>query len=221
MKEKNKIVISIVAVALIIALVGGGTYAYWTWQSANNTVVNFTVTGGTMSIDGGGNITTKSLAPAQCTNTTYAIQRKVKVMATNETSSAMTGTIQLKVNSLTVASGHNALNATNKASIKYALVSVTEAQYEASSFTKTGDTCATGAAATGNFGSYSTGGTITLLNNLSVPANSSNNAFYYELYLWIDKSYTGTATTGTTVKDALQDLTINLEWQGSMTNQVS
>ncbi|MBR7041910.1 MAG: SipW-dependent-type signal peptide-containing protein, partial [Bacilli bacterium] len=55
--DNNKTIIAIVAVALLIALVGGGTYAYWSWRSNNNTAVSFTVSGGTMTIDGGGNIT--------------------------------------------------------------------------------------------------------------------------------------------------------------------
>ena len=130
----------------------------------------------------------------------------------------MTGTIGLNIAALTAAQG--TLNSTNKASIKYALVTVTQSQYENSAFTKTADTCATSATASGNFGSKSTGGTISLIDNLSITANNTTTA-YYEFYLWIDKTY-GNSTygaTGTTISDPLQDLTINLTWTGSMTNQ--
>ncbi len=222
MKDNTKVIISIVLVALIIVLVGGGTYAYWQWQSNTTQQTNITVTipsqgNITMKIDGGGDITTKTLAPAQCTNTTYAIQRKVKVTAENGTSTPMKGTIALNVAALTAAQG--TLNSTNKASIKYALVSTDATQYAATGFSKTGDACATSAAASGTFGSVSTGGTITLINNLSIVANNTTTA-YYELYLWIDKGYTGATTTGTSITDPLQDLTIRLTWTGSMTNQV-
>lgn len=232
MKKNRSLILSIVAVTAIIALVIGGTYAYWQWQSANNTVVSFTVSGGTMTIDGGGDINgTKVLAPAQCTNTTYAIQRKVQVTATNETTTAMTGVVGLHIDALTAAQG--TLNATNKAFIKYALVTTNQTQYEATGFSKTADACATSATAQGNFGSLSTGDDIALLSGLTVPAKSgnTNGSFtgYYELYIWIDKTYgdnpdsnavvPGYGATGTTIIDPLQDLTLNLSWTGSMTNE--
>ena len=215
--DNNKTIIAIVAVALLIALVGGGTYAYWSWRSNNNTAVSFTVSGGTMTIDGGGNITAKNLAPAACTNTNYAIQRKVKVTMSNETTTPMVGTIKLNVVGLTAS--HGTLSSTHTQSLNYALVSVTSSEYSASTWKG----CATNVA-TGTFSSYSTGSAITLLNNLSVPALSGTTAgtatYYYELYIWISPSYTGATSSGTTITDPMQDLTLNLAWAGSMTNQV-
>ena len=221
MKKNKSIIISIIIVALIIILVGGATYAYWQWQSTNEQQTNISVTipgqgSITMTIDGGGNITTKKLAPAQCTNDTYAIQRKVKVTASNNTGTAMTGTIGLTVAALTPA--HGSLDAANKEYIRYALVSTTQSEYEAATFTKSADACATGAVTSGNFSTFSASSTITLANNIAIAGTGTTNA-YYELYLWIDKDYPGVTTVGTTVTDPLQDLTINLTWTGSMTNQ--
>ena len=42
-KDKNKLILSIVAVVLVIVLIAGGTFAWWTWNSANNTDVKFTI----------------------------------------------------------------------------------------------------------------------------------------------------------------------------------
>lgn len=238
MKENKKLILSIIAVALIIVLIGGGTYAYWQWTSANNTSVTFTVTGGTMTIDGGGNITTTAkLAPASCYNTKYAIQRKIKVTASNDTTTNMVETIQLKVNTLSTTSG--TLNSTNKASLQWALVRSNETQHAASTWILTSqDACEAAAATTnletkgtmlgeGTFSAISTNSVITLYNKDIAPAKTSQTATavsttdYYELYIWIDPDYTGTTTTGTTVADPLQDLTLKLVWQGTMTNQIS
>ena len=218
MKNENKkksLILAIVVVVITIAVVSGGTYAYWLWTSQSTTAVSFTVGGGTMTINGGGNISSKTLAPAACTNTTYAIQRKVKVDASNETATAMTATIGLNVSALTATHNTSQLNS-KKSNIKYALVEINSTKYAA---TSTWDGCTT-TVANGDFGSYSTGNTITLLNNISVPAASGSTAGtvtkYYELYIWIDSAYEAT-TTGTTITDPLQDLTLNLAWTGSMT----
>ena len=218
--KRKSLAFAIAIVAIIIIAVSGGTYAYWLWTSGTNTAVSFTVGGGTMTIDGGGNISSKTLAPANCTNTTYAIQRKIMVTASNDTATNMVGTIGLNVVALTATHNASQLNSV-KSNIKYALREVTQAQYNATAFTLTsGDTCATSATASGNFGSYSTGNTIQLLNNIAIPAASGSTAGtvtkYYELYIWIDKSYS-TTTTDTTITDPLQDLTLNLSWYGSMT----
>ena len=96
-KDENnkKVVISITIVTMIIALVAGGTYAWWTWVSGNNTAVNITVKGMTMILDGGGDISSKNLVPTSCTNTTYAIQRSISYSVTNPTTIDSIATIQL------------------------------------------------------------------------------------------------------------------------------
>lgn len=226
---ENKTILSILVVVLIIAVVVGGTFAYWSWSTntAQETAVTFQVSGGSLTIDGGGNITAsdvnggKLLAPAACTNTTYAIQRKVKITAVNETATAMTATVNLKVASLTAA--HGTLNDTNKGNIKIALV-----PSDSTNHAKT--TTWLGCTATGNqsktMSGISTGSTINLIGpsqssnsfKITVPANGTTNN-YYELYVWIDPSYTGETTQGNNVTDPLQDLTLNLTWDGSMTNE--
>ena len=45
MKDRKKLIIAIVAVLIIIVLVGGATFAYWTWvtNTAQQTNVSFVV----------------------------------------------------------------------------------------------------------------------------------------------------------------------------------
>jgi hypothetical protein len=47
-KEINKVIVAVIAVALVIAIVGGSTFAYWQWVTATNqqTAVNVTVKDG-------------------------------------------------------------------------------------------------------------------------------------------------------------------------------
>lgn len=237
MKKNKKLPITIMIVAIVVVAISGGTFAYWQWTSATNTSVTFEVKGATMTIDGGGNITTKTLAPAACYNTKYAIQRKIKVTATNDTTTNMTETIQLYVNSLTAATGHDALNSTNKASLQWALVRSNETQHAANTWLLTSLSACEAAATTtnletngtmlgeGTFSSVSTGSTITLYNkdvaaakSTTAGASAVTTTDYYELYIWIDPDYVGTPTVGTNSTDALQDMTLNLEWKGSLTN---
>ena len=94
-KKDNNLIVSIVVVLLIIAVIVGGTFAWWTWTSVENTTVTFTVSGGSMTVDGGGNITGKNIVPTENCDGTYAIVRPVTVTAVNETATSMTATVNL------------------------------------------------------------------------------------------------------------------------------
>ena len=83
MDNKNKKVIIIIIILIAVLSIIGGTFAYWTWQTSElqKTNVTFKVTPTfSCAADGGGNITSAdvSLAPASCTNDTYAIKRTVQ-----------------------------------------------------------------------------------------------------------------------------------------------
>jgi len=69
-KNINKIVITVVAVALIIAVIGGATFAYWAWvtNTAQQTAVNVTVAQGINMT-----ITPESATPATLAPTTGKI----------------------------------------------------------------------------------------------------------------------------------------------------
>ena len=88
MNNNKKKIVTILLILLLVFTIIGGTFAYWSWQTtdAQKTNVTFTVTREfSCSADGGGNITSndKMLAPAACTNPTYAIKRQVKASVTN------------------------------------------------------------------------------------------------------------------------------------------
>ena len=98
MKKKLLIVLGVLTVAFTIM---GATLAYWNWTSSSNTLVTFTVTSNfSCSADGGGDITSSDvmLAPASCTNETYAIKREITVNLTTNGSIWMD--LWLNVNSI-------------------------------------------------------------------------------------------------------------------------
>lgn len=201
-KEKdNKIIISIIAVAMIIALVGGGTYAWFRWVSANNTVVNITVAGGTYTLDGGGDITTDKtmVATDECNHSTYAIKRTITANTTNSTSTAMTAKIQLNPTTFPTQ------------------LKISELKWV---LTTSSTSCTSGIVDSGDFSTVAEN-TIFELTSFTVPAETTTtqtNTYY--LYIWLDSSY-DSLNTGTTVSDPIQNKTFTLELTGEMSNNPS
>ena len=201
-KEKdNKIIISIIAVAMIIALVGGGTYAWFRWVSANNTVVNITVAGGKYTLDGGGDITTDKtmVATDECNHSTYAIKRTITANTTNSTSTAMTAKIQLNPTTFPTQ------------------LKISELKWV---LTTSSTSCTSGIVDSGDFSTVAEN-TIFELTSFTVPAETTTtqtNTYY--LYIWLDSSY-DSLNTGTTVSDPIQNKTFTLELTGEMSNNPS
>ena len=54
----------IIGVVLLLLLMIGGTYAYYKWSSSNNMNVNVKIDGGTVTFDGGSNITSTIIPTA-------------------------------------------------------------------------------------------------------------------------------------------------------------
>lgn len=207
--NKKKIIIVITIVTLIIALVAGGTYAYWTWVSANNTAVNIKVDSPTMTLDGGGTLTVTNLVPTSCTNTTYAVQRTIKYSVTNPTSVDATATIQLKPTTFPTQ--------LKNAKLMWKLT--------------TGANCTGSEVASGNFGSTVLGTVMDLTTKVGsvksgttyyVPAKTTTalTGTYY-LSIWLDSTYTGTANTGSTVKDTIQNKSMTLQLTGTIAQNPS
>lgn len=198
-ENRNKVIISITIVALIVALVAGGTYAWWTWVSANNTAVNITVKGMTMTLDGGGNITAQNLVPTSCTSTTYAVQRQISYSLTNPTTIASTATIQLNPSTFPTQLKNSKL-----------MWKLTTAA-----------NCGGTQVATGTFGS-TTQGRVMDLTTIAVPAGTTTpiTGTYY-LSIWLDSSYTGTTNVGGEVKDTIQDKSMTLQLTGTIAQNQS
>jgi len=84
MRDKNRKIITLLIVFTIIFTVIGSSLAYLKWQTASSqeTSVTFTVTSEfSCSANGGNELNSNSvmLAPTDCTNNTYAIQREIKL----------------------------------------------------------------------------------------------------------------------------------------------
>ena len=215
MKEKNKLIIAIVAVILIIVVVIGATYAYWQWSTntAQATNVKFTVPtqdellGATLN--GGGSITVSNLAPAACTNGSYAMKKQISLSYFNQTSQTASIKATLTVNNW-VQSHPGTLRLNH---LHYALTTGANA----------GTGCDKGTiVAGGTSSSFVTSGA--LIDNVeikSVPAGTGTAASpateTYYLWVWIDSTDTG-SNTGSTVTDPMQDLSFTLTWTGTITN---
>lgn len=206
MKERNKIIIAIVIVIAIIAVVVGATYAYWQWQTSaeQQTDVSFTVQNDlSATLIGGGTTAVSNLAPAACTNSTYAFKKEILLNYQNGTSQAA------KVNATLTVSGFNQPHSGSLDLSKLHYVLNTSSE-----------NCTSGSIlAGGTNSSFVKNGA--LINNLkikdNIAANSSGSQNYY-LWVWIDKNYTS-MNTGNTISDPMQDLTFKLTWSGSITNQ--
>lgn len=173
----NKKTIIIMIIFSIIFAVTGGTFAYLSWETsaAQQTAVTFTVSAGySCSADGGGNITSeeKMLAPASCTNSTYAIQRTVTVGPTiTQSYTDVYLDLWLKVSS--IGSGLAASQ-----NFKYAL-------------TTSPSNCTTGVVAQGNFNGATTNTQKTLLHN-KLYSQTTTDTYY--LWIWLDVAETNSAT---------------------------
>lgn len=181
--KRDKVLI-LVAITSIVLLLSSGTYAYWTWRSADtaNTTVNFTLKSAfSCSADGGGSITPSdsiTIVPSTCTNTSHVIKRTVTTKVTLD-SAVSAETVYLNM-WLYVNSINSYLAGTSN--FKYAL-------------TTSSANCTTGVVKTGNFSGTTTGSKVNLLSNVAKTA-TANDTYY--LWIWLDKAETGTPPTGTT-----------------------
>ena len=177
MKDKNILIITIVAITLAAIVIAGATFAYWSWQTSTNdqTNVTFRVTSDfSCGADGGGSITSqqKILAPTTCTNENYAFQRPIVVKPTiNKNGKTIYMDLNLKVNSIGTY--------------------LSQSQYFKYALTTDSESCTNGVVASGSFQGSTTNTEIRLLHNKSY--SSTTNDPYY-LYIWLDKDETNNNT---------------------------
>ena len=214
MKERNKLIIAIIAVVLIIIVVVGATYAYWQWTTNTDqqTTVEFSVPTTdeqlSASLDGGAQITVSDLAPSACTNQTYAMKKAVTLTYKNLT----TQTASIKANIAVSNWNQTHSGSLDLSKLHYALTRGSDA----------GSNCTAGinrelvaGGLTSTF--VSSGNLIDNVEILSVPANTSQSTETFYLWVWIDPDYNGT-NTGNTISDPMQDLTFTLTWSGEISN---
>ena len=177
MKDKNKLIITIVAITLAAIVIVGATYAYWSWTTATNqqTNVTFRVTSDfSCGADGGGNITSqqKTLAPTTCTNPNFAFQKPIVVKPTiNANGKTIYMDLYLKVNSIGTY--------------------LSQSQYFKYALTTDSQSCTNGLVSSGTFQGATTNTEIRLLHNKSYSA-TTNDPYY--LYIWLDKDETNNNT---------------------------
>ncbi len=211
MSNKNKLFLAVAIVTMIVAAVIGGTYAYWLWATndAQRTAVAFTVQAGmSATLDGGATATVSNLAPvSSCTNSTYAMKKKLTLTYSNSTSSAASVKATLTVSDFVAPHGTPA--AADLTHLHYAL-------------TTSGTNCTT-SPVTGASGTFTTSGA--LIDNVEIKSvSASNNGTAvtgtqdYYLWVWIDSGYEHT-NYGNVIDDPMQDITFTLTWTGAITNQ--
>ena len=182
--ERKKLSIILLIITIIFTIIGG-SLAYLNWQTSTEqqTAVTFTVTSDfSCAADGGGNITSNdvALAPCECTNSTYAIKREIKVMPTiTSTGKTIYMDLWLNINEL----GTGLSNSDN---FKYAL-------------TTSADNC-TEPVVSGTFKGLTAGDKVELLTSKTYSATTTDT---YYLWIWLDKAETSTDTMNQTVNLSL------------------
>ena len=179
-----KKVLKILIISSLIFTIIGSTFAYLTWQATTSerTEVTFTVTNDfSCAADGGGDITSSdvTLFPCECTNSTYAIKREIKVTPTINTPISVYMDLWLDINEL----GTGLSNSDN---FRYAL-------------TTNSDSCAN-PISSGTFKGKTAGDKVTLLNKMSYLETMTNT---YYLWIWLDKEETSSDTMNQVVNLSL------------------
>lgn len=232
-KKENKTTVAIIAaVIMVIALIAGGTYAYWIWRG-NVASISVTTSIGKigLTLNGGdgviGSSTSAGLAPAACTNSTYASKDAIAISYYNQTDFPARVTLTLTLNSFTWNNGTKP-SSSQLGNIKYALSS------SSSSCTSlTGDTNGTLSNNAGTFSAVTVGSTkgtaaspnyklfdLTFLLPANTGTESSPATKTYYLYFWIDAGYAGTNGSSTTfgsgvIDDPLQGISFQAKWTAS------
>ena len=213
MNERNKLIMAVVAVMMIVAVVVGSTYAFWQWStnSSQSTTVNFTVPTGDQQLSAsisGGTISVSRLAPTACTTAkhAYAMSQPLTVTYKNQT----TQTASLKA-TLAVSGWTQPHTGT---------VDLSKLHFTLSKGSSAGSNCTSGTIVKGGSSSsfVSTGNLINNEEILSVPANTAETSETWYLWVWIDSSYSG-GNSGSAVTDPMQDLSFTLTWSGTISNQ--
>ena len=164
----------IIGVVLLLFLMLGGTYAYYKWSSSDNMNVNVKIDGGTVTFNGGSNITSTIIPTA---SKEEGIKKDITVKASKEGV-----TINLYMDLTTIPSE------LKEKSFEY------EIYYNGTTLVKKGNFGVYNSNTNTSGISYATSGvtTLTLFTGRDV---STSNTDKYTLYLWFNgKDYTNPNT---------------------------
>lgn len=217
MKDRKKLIIAIVAVLIIIVLVGGATFAYWTWvtNTAQQTNVSFVVNQSDLegemyaTLEGNGTTTATNLKPATC-NGSNAIVKTITIKYLNKTVQAATVSATLSVTAFTARSASYLPSSPNLGYLKYALT--------------TSSSCTSNVQKSGSFNGLTFSSTVTPTNlpltlftqTFTASANmSAEGTQTYYLYIWLDSSYEH-QNIGSVNSDPMQGLSFTTQWSGTI-----
>ena len=156
MIENKKRYFMIVGVFCIISSLIGGTLAWYTWQSENNTNVSFTVGGVNVTFDAGSDITSSKLRPVSTKE--YGVANDYAIEKTITASSPVTAYLNLYLTLETLPTGLKHESFIWEIYKDNALVSK------------------------GNFKNNNQGDKVTIASNQKITSTTST----YKLYIWID-----------------------------------
>ena len=225
MKEKNKIIIAIAAIALIIIIAGGATFAYWYWETATNeeTTINLVIPGypgddedatpgdpdvpyPIAQLTGATQNITNLIPVASCTDSTYAIKKELTLIYSNNTDNEAIVRGTLSVSNFN--SPHGTPDSTDLSHLHYAVTT------SSTSCTSNAVTGASGTFGTTNGALFSN---VTLLSGINAYTTAAQQQKYY-LWVWIDSGYTHTNVGSGVVNDPMQDISFDLTWTGTISN---
>lgn len=211
-EETNKLIFALIAVVLIIVIVGGATFAYWSWttNTSQQTVINATVPANsdfTYTIVGN-NVTSTGMYPtSDCDGAGALVGNTATVTVINPTESPMQAALKIRA---TLSSSQGSLTSTNKGKLNWAIV-----QMSSATATAADNACSTSKIASGTLASASSNTDIDTGITFIAAANATT-VKYYKLYVWLDSSYTFT-NTGSAVTDPMQNLNISVKWSPAST----
>ena len=154
--EKRKVLGTIIGVLAFIALIAGISFAWFSWQSSNNTLVSFTVGGVDITFDAGADITSSKLRPVSTKE--VGVSKGYAVKKTITASSPLTAYLNLYLTLETLPDG-----------LKHE--SFIWELYKGSELV-----------GKGNFKNSNQGDKITIASNQKI----TNTTSTYDLYIWID-----------------------------------
>jgi len=217
--DMKKILITLFAVILIIVIIGGATFAYWSWQTsdAQRTNVNVTVQGATFTIEGN-NISSEGMYPTANCNGNGALKGEVATMTVvNSTESPMTAGLKIRVS---LFPEHGTLSTTAKSKINWAIVD-----------TSTSATCST-PTKSGTFSTVTVADQSSDFPNVDYTDIDTGETFIaygttkdgepvtttktYKIFVWLDNEYEYT-NYGNVISDPMQGLKISVKWSPAST----
>ncbi len=211
--DSKKLIGTIIGVIAFVALIASATYAYWSWSSneSQKTVVNFTVNPGMEASIDGGTLSVSKLAPiinSSCATSPYATKAMMTLHYSNNSGLAAQVLGTLTVTTFTVQSGRNAFQTGDLAHLHYAL-------------TTSSSSCSSDVITSGTFDGKGSNGSVlfsdaVLKDNIATGTTNGSRTMY--LYIWLDSGYSFQNVGSGAIQDPMEDLTIVLNWSGSISN---